>query len=676
MAERPSERFVARLAERAVASPRRTIALWLVLALVGLALAALRLELRTSNLDLVDPELPEVARFLDVARTFGTPNTLVVVLEGTDPAALRRAVDGLVVDLQSIAGVRSVLGRRPLPAVPGLLRGFDPYLASADGQLLVVFVQPSDPRSSATELAPLVAAVRDHLQRMDLAAAGIEAGLTGIPAYALDDRDVIRADVSQLSVLGLVLVGALFVVAFGSWRRPLLAVVALLPVLGVTLGLAALWPGHLTLVSAFFASILIGLGIDTGIHVVDRIEEHLDQPLATAILVAVRGDARALLAATVTTGAALVSLLACGFRGFAELGAIAAAGLLVSLLAMVSLLPALLLVVGGDRGRGGRRRLGHWMVSVQHPLVAAMAIAGVVALAALGGPGFDGDYRHLEPLGSQTVRLEQEVRERTPYATESALLVAADHQELVRIVEELRDDPGVDSVHSALDLEALAALGAPIPAELWSQVRSEDGRYLVAAHLVDDLWDQSESSGIVERLRAIDPGVTGMPVLGPFLVARTWRAFRLAAVLGGLLVAAWVAWVVRHPVWITLALSPTVGTFLALPGAMKAMGYAFNPLSLMAVPLILGIAVDDGIHLVHRFRAEGGDLRRTLVGTGRSVVLTSATTLAAFGALALARHRGLASFAAVLSAGVVIALLLSILVLPTLMSWAWRRFGA
>jgi len=80
----------------------------------------------------------------------------------------------------------------------------------------------------------------------------------------------------------------------------------------------------------------------------------------------------------------------------------------------------------------------------------------------------------------------------------------------------------------------------------------------------------------------------------------------------------------------------------------------------------------DGVHVVHRFLAERGDIGATLAGTGRAIVLTSATTIAAFGTLAFTSHRGLASFALALVIGVGSALVLSVVVLPGLL----QRFGA
>ena len=88
-AHRLPERVFGRLAEVATARPWRVVTAALVLALAALGLAAFRLELKTSNLDLVDPDLPVVARFRDFARNFGTPNMLVVVLQGESPARVR-----------------------------------------------------------------------------------------------------------------------------------------------------------------------------------------------------------------------------------------------------------------------------------------------------------------------------------------------------------------------------------------------------------------------------------------------------------------------------------------------------------------------------------------------------------------------------------------------------------
>jgi hypothetical protein len=134
--------------------------------------------------------------------------------------------------------------------------------------------------------------------------------------------------------------------------------------------------------------------------------------------------------------------------------------------------------------------------------------------------------------------------------------------------------------------------------------------------------------------------------------------------LGALALVACVAADLRRPRWVILALTPTALTMLSMPLLLRAFGVALDPISVMALPVVLGVAVDDGLHLVHRFRREGGHLGRTLAGSGRAVVLTSATTLAAFATLLLAHHRGLVAFGGVVTIGVGASLLFSLLVLP------------
>ena len=175
----------------------------------------------------------------------------------------------------------------------------------------------------------------------------------------------------------------------------------------------------------------------------------------------------------------------------------------------------------------------------------------------------------------------------------------------------------------------------------------------------------------IERLRAIDPEVTGMPFLGSFMIEQTQGALRRTAWLGGALLLFWIVLSFRAIRPAALAMAPALATVLLLGGVMRLCGLAWNPLNIMALPVILGIAVDDGVHLVHRILAEKGRVSRALTGTGRSLLLTTATTLAAFGALALTSHRGLASFAQVLCLGVGIALVLTLIGIPSL----WRVFA-
>jgi predicted RND superfamily exporter protein len=677
------ERAFGWLAEAATARPWRFVAVSLLLAAAALGLAAARLELKTSNLDLVDPDLPVVARFRDFAQSFGTPNMLVVVLQGKDPAALRAAADRTAESIRGAHGVRAVFAR--LPYEPATLPfGASPYFTSKDGGMYFLFIQPTDADSSATTIAPFVQAVRERVAAVHLEAEGVQAGLTGLPQYALDDRDIIQRDTSRLSALSFLLVLLLFAAGFAELLRPLLAAAALAVTAAVILGFAAILPGHLTLVSATFFSSLFGLGIDYGIYVGDRFEELLADGLErrAALVRAVRELGPGLLTGTITSAVAFYAMVFSGFRGFAELGIIGGTGLLVALFFMTSLLPALLMLFGGGRRKRERRlterRAGRFLAVAQHPALAvALAVAALAGLAQ-GLPPFDGDYLNLQPRDSEAVRLEREMVEKSIYSPQFAAFLVDSPAAAKAVSEKLRTQDTVGAVRSSADLALLDALARPIPAErqaFRAAFEGSDGRLAVYAYPSGNVWDPAFEAKFLGQMQAIDPEVTGMPVLGQYMIDRSKRALLITAAISALAVILLIAVDLRHPVWCALALLPTVLGVAGMLGAMRLFGIPFNPLNVMALPVILGTAEDNGVHMVHRFIQEKGDLFRTMAGTGRAVLLCALTTIVGFATLAFTSHRGLASFALTLTFGITFALLSSLFVLPPLLKFVGPRLG-
>jgi hypothetical protein len=110
-------------------------------------------------------------------------------------------------------------------------------------------------------------------------------------------------------------------------------------------------------------------------------------------------------------------------------------------------------------------------------------------------------------------------------------------------------------------------------------------------------------------------------------------------------------------------LSVTVGVIWML-GIMQIVGWQYNPINIMAVPLTLGIGIDNGVHIVHRFRDSGGDIRQALLTSGRAVTVSSLTTIAGFACLLFSTHRGLVSLGQLMVLGVGSCLIASLTVLP------------
>ncbi len=119
--------------------------------------------------------------------------------------------------------------------------------------------------------------------------------------------------------------------------------------------------------------------------------------------------------------------------------------------------------------------------------------------------------------------------------------------------------------------------------------------------------------------------------------------------------------------------------FTLAPLALGSVGTAavsvladmpFNFANVIVLPLILGIGVDSGIHLVHRHRSGlGGASDLLSTSTARAVLFSALTTLLSFVTLAFSNHLGISSLAKLLCVGILLMLLSNVIVLPAILAW-------
>jgi predicted RND superfamily exporter protein len=124
----------------------------------------------------------------------------------------------------------------------------------------------------------------------------------------------------------------------------------------------------------------------------------------------------------------------------------------------------------------------------------------------------------------------------------------------------------------------------------------------------------------------------------------------------------------RRPLLVLLALLPLVLGGLWTVLGMKLLGLAFNPANLVIIPLIAGIGVDNGIHVIRHFLGSGSpDEEIAGSTTGRAILISTLTTIAGFGSLMVARHRGIHSVGALLTLAMASCLLASLMAMPSLL---------
>ena len=102
---------------------------------------------------------------------------------------------------------------------------------------------------------------------------------------------------------------------------------------------------------------------------------------------------------------------------------------------------------------------------------------------------------------------------------------------------------------------------------------------------------------------------------------------------------------------------------------MELSGISLNFANIIALPLILGIGVDNGIHMVHRFRSMGTDVSGILAtSTSRGILFSTLTTICSFGNLAILPHQGMASMGKLLTIGIGFTLVCTLVLLPALLA--------
>jgi predicted RND superfamily exporter protein len=162
--------------------------------------------------------------------------------------------------------------------------------------------------------------------------------------------------------------------------------------------------------------------------------------------------------------------------------------------------------------------------------------------------------------------------------------------------------------------------------------------------------------------------VSGWEVLGHSVFARMKAQFWRVLVPMVLLVtlSLWLAF--RGVKEMVLSFATLAVSAVALWAVMGILGWSWNLLNLMALPLLLGMGVDFSIHIQLALKRYHGDLRMVRGSIGRALLLAGSTTVAGFGSLWFSSNAGMASLGKVCGAGIVCAMLVSVYLLPL---W-WR----
>ena len=188
-----------------------------------------------------------------------------------------------------------------------------------------------------------------------------------------------------------------------------------------------------------------------------------------------------------------------------------------------------------------------------------------------------------------------------------------------------------------------------------------------------DLASVATLRDFVTSVRSVAGKATGRPALELDIGELVQRSFVEAMVWALVSISLLLLITLRSVIDTLLIFTPLVLTTIFTFSGSALFGIPFNMANVVAIPLVFGLGVDNGVHVVQRFR-EGLSLPELIRSTTlRAVLLSNLTTLGTFGALGLSTHQGIKSIGLLLVFALSCQLLLTLIALPALLSIFSRR---
>lgn len=215
-------------------------------------------------------------------------------------------------------------------------------------------------RKPQAEERAMVAYIREIAREPYFSAAnGVTVRVTGRLGMEYDELQAIKKGVGLAGVLSLVFLAIILSLGLPSWRLIVSIYVTLIAGLQWTMGFATLAVGSLNMMSAAFAVLFVGLGVDHALHIALRYNENLSagQKHFDAIRSAANTTGSAVALCALTSAIGFAAFIPTDYKGIAQLGLIAAAGMGFAVIASMTLMPAMFTLLGAGKHQMGEPRL-------------------------------------------------------------------------------------------------------------------------------------------------------------------------------------------------------------------------------------------------------------------------------------------------------------------------------
>ncbi len=645
-------------------------------------------------------------------------------------------------------------------------------LFSQDHQLMIMNILLTQPSMDQDFIASALRTIRTKVDTI-VEAYGVTYSFTGSYQSSYDSFASINQDFLRTTMITLSLITLLFFLIYGNiWIT--IGIFLSLVVAGIcSIGSLTLIFGHLNVTSSFILAALLGLGIDFGIHISNRIIEEMktkgftdlghskEQKRSIAkdsIVLALNSTGKTTMIGGLTTATAFLSLLVVDSPALMEMGAIIAFGIIIFLATMLLVLPPLLILFSPwMRLHSFRRHLSKHLFRIYRPfsgkgskfaIYGILILTGVMSVFAVRTfQNFDFTPPPLIPQDTESQKTLSRLVDKkmvsqfedsvVTFFEDPAKLMAA-HQTFVersRYIQDvhsiidyippfLMDDfpqfkqqistikqtisnPLIDvllrkhdidkEIHAFFEIidssdsfrtfmdHVFQSNILPVEAQSFFVSRQDDRiLYKVYIEANAPLFTDNHLKSFVEEIETFGVNFFGYSILFYKVTQQVISAIMFALLLASVIICITIIIVLRTVGDTVIILSSLAITLILLYAVVGLLGLGINYMTLLSLPLIVGIGIDGSIHIISRFKEEqknGNSIHsvsffsRTFLGTGKAVILSGMTTMIAFLSFLAARSPILQNMGLVLALGIIINLFLSLCWVPSwkLMQDKWRK---
>jgi len=208
---------------------------------------------------------------------------------------------------------------------------------------------------------------------------------------------------------------------------------------------------------------------------------------------------------------------------------------------------------------------------------------------------------------------------------------------------------------------------ADLPADIKDKWLSKDGLYRIQIFPKKDLNDLANLEGFITEVQSVEPETTDLPIMYWESMKEVISAFQQAIAIALITIALLLFVIRRNIIDTALVMTPLILAGLFTMASTVITNTPINFANIIALPLLLGLGVDNGIHMVeklHHSLSEQQNIYQS--STARAMFYGALTTSSSFAGLAFSPHEGIASMGLIITMGIFWIMICTFIILPAL----------